>query len=235
MNIFVKYLSIVGGINLKRGRIKVKDFIKALCLTLLFFAYSGLLFYGGMFVEKQIANEAEKQNEQIETQSDMNIAAHKTAEEYHKYYEIVVSRIRTTEFEGFNKKALDDYILSHDDRLNTLVEAFYPDKDDSTKYGTSFPMVYANFKKAFEEAELFTYKTLMLAMSTMDIEEEIERIFKDNQTYNVGNSADLQNTETAETQESLENTENTENNQNTETLDTPASETNNTPQATPAS
>ncbi len=35
-----------------------------------------------------------------------------------------------------------------------------------------------NFKKAFEEAELFTYKTLMLAMSTMDIEEEIERILK---------------------------------------------------------
>ncbi len=32
-----------------------------------------------------------------------------------------------------------------DDRLNTLVEAFYPDKDDSTKYGTSFPMVYAKF------------------------------------------------------------------------------------------
>lgn len=214
----------------------MRDFIKALCLTLMFFAYSFLLFGGGMFLQKQISNESEKENNQVvETQTDMNIAAHKTAEEYHKYYEIVVSRIRTTEFEGFNKKALDDYILSHDDRLNTLVEAFYPDKDDSTKYGTSFPMVYANFKKAFEEAELFTYKTLMLAMSTMDIEEEIERIFKDNQTYNVGNNADLQNSETVETQESLENTENTENNQNTETLDTPASETNNTPQATPAS
>ena len=84
---------------------------------------------------------------------------------------LFVSRIRTTEFEGFNKKALDDYILSHDDRLNTLVEAFYPDKDDSTKYGTSFLWYMPNFKKAFEEAELFTYKTLMLAMSTMDIEE----------------------------------------------------------------
>lgn len=191
MNIFVKYLSIIGGINLKRGRIKVKDFIKALCLTLLFFAYSGLLFYGGMFVEKQIANETEKQNEQIETQSDMNIAAHKTAEEYHKYYEIVVSRIKTTDMEGFNKKALDDYILAHNERLEALVNAFYPDKEDATKYGSSFPMVYANFKKAYEEAELYTYRTLMLAMSTMDIEEEVERIFKDNQAYNVN----IQNTE----------------------------------------
>ena len=72
-----------------------------------------------------------------------------------------------------------------------MVNAFYPDKEDATKYGSSFPMVYANFKKAYEEAELYTYRTLMLAMSTMDIEEEVERIFKDNQAYNVN----IQNTE----------------------------------------
>ena len=93
--------------------------------------------------------------------------------------------------EGFNKKALDDYILAHNERLEALVNAFYPDKEDATKYGSSFPMVYANFKKAYEEAELYTYRTLMLAMSTMDIEEEVERIFKDNQAYNVN----IQNTE----------------------------------------
>jgi hypothetical protein len=170
----------------------VRDFIKALCLTLMFFAYSFLLFGGGMFLQKQISNESEKENNQVvETQTDMNIAAHKTAEEYHKYYEIVVSRIKTTDMEGFNKKALDDYILAHNERLEALVNAFYPDKEDATKYGSSFPMVYANFKKAYEEAELYTYRTLMLAMSTMDIEEEVERIFKDNQAYNVN----IQNTE----------------------------------------
>lgn len=215
----------------------MKDFIKALCLTLLFFAYSGLLFYGGMFVEKRISNETEKENNQIETQSDINIAAHKTTEEYHKYYEIVVSRIRTTDFEGFNKKALDDYILSHDERLNALVEAFYPDKDDTTKYGTSFPMVYANFKKAFEEAELFTYKTLMQAMSTMDIEDEIERIFKDNQTYSVESNIDLQNTENSENPENTESSENTEDSQTTTNSEdaSTTSETNNLPQTVPAS
>ena len=170
----------------------MRDFIKALCLTLMFFAYSFLLFGGGMFLQKQISNESEKENNQVvETQTDMNIAAHKTAEEYHKYYEIVVSRIKTTDMEGFNKKALDDYILAHNERLEALVNAFYPDKEDATKYGSSFPMVYANFKKAYEEAELYTYRTLMLAMSTMDIEEEVERIFKDNQAYNVN----IQNTE----------------------------------------
>lgn len=158
----------------------------------MFFAYSFLLFGGGMFLQKQISNESEKENNQVvETQTDMNIAAHKTAEEYHKYYEIVVSRIKTTDMEGFNKKALDDYILAHNERLEALVNAFYPDKEDATKYGSSFPMVYANFKKAYEEAELYTYRTLMLAMSTMDIEEEVERIFKDNQAYNVN----IQNTE----------------------------------------
>ena len=170
----------------------MRDFIKALCLTLMFFAYSFLLFGGGMFLQKQISTESEKENNQVvETQTDMNIAAHKTAEEYHKYYEIVVSRIKTTDMEGFNKKALDDYILAHNERLEALVNAFYPDKEDATKYGSSFPMVYANFKKAYEEAELYTYRTLMLAMSTMDIEEEVERIFKDNQAYNVN----IQNTE----------------------------------------
>lgn len=175
----------------------MRDFIKALCLTLMFFAYSFLLFGGGMFLQKQMLNESEKENNQVvETQIDMNIAAHKTAEEYHKYYEIVVSRIKTTDMEGFNKKALDDYILAHNERLEALVNAFYPDKDDPTKYGSSFPMVYANFKKAYEEVELFTYRTLMLAMSTMDIEEEIERIFKDNQTYvNTQNSENSDNIE----------------------------------------
>lgn len=216
----------------------MRDFIKALCLTLMFFAYSFLLFGGGMFLQKQISNEAEQVNSPvIETQADMNIAAHKTAEEYHKYYEIVVSRIRTTDFEGFNKKALDDYILSHDERLNALVEAFYPDKDDTTKYGTSFPMVYANFKKAFEEAELFTYKTLMQAMSTMDIEDEIERIFKDNQTYSVESNIDLQNTENSENPENTESSENTEDSQTTTNSEdaSTTSETNNLPQTVPAS
>lgn len=193
---------------IQEGR-KVKDFIKALCLTLLFFAYSGLLFCAGMFIEKQIANENAKENEQVENQSDINIAEHKTTEEYHKYYEIVVSRIKTTDFEGFDKKALDDYILAHDERLNALVEAFYPDKDDTTKYGTSFPMVYANFKKAFEEAELFTYKKMMLAMSVMDIDDEIERIFKDNQTYGVTQQTNepVQNDENSENTEAEENTQ----------------------------
>ncbi len=189
------------GISISRRKIKVRAFFKSLCLTLLFFAYSLLLFGGGIVFQRQILDENEEGGEQVETQSDMNIAAHKTAEEYHKYYEIVVSRIKTTEFEGFNKKAFDDYILAHDERLNALVEAFYPDREDATKYGSSFPMVYANFKKAFEEAELFTYKNLMLAMSTMDIEEEIERIFKDNQTYSIQQNADMQN------EENLENTE----------------------------
>lgn len=177
----------------------MKAFFKSLCLTLLFFAYSLLLFGGGIVFQRQILSQDEETVQQAETQSDINIAAHKTAEEYHKYYEIVVSRIKTTEFEGFNKKAFDDYILAHDERLNALVEAFYPDREDATKYGSSFPMVYANFKKAYEEAELFTYKNLMLAMSTMDIEEEIERIFKDNQTYSTEQNANTPNEESPET------------------------------------
>ncbi len=179
----------------------MRAFFKSLCLTLMFFAYSLLLFCGGIVFDKQILNQNEEELKPVETQTDINIAAHKTAEEYHKYYEIVVSRIKTTDFEGFNKKAFDDYILAHDERLNTLVEAFYPDKDDPTKYGSSFPMVYANFKKAYEEAELFTYKNLMLAMSTMDIEEEIERIFKDNQPYmqpNMNETGYEENLENAE-------------------------------------
>ncbi len=177
----------------------MKAFFKSLCLTLLFFAYSLLLFGGGIVFQRQILSQDEETVQQAETQSDINIAAHKTAEEYHKYYEIVVSRIKTTEFEGFNKKAFDDYILAHDERLNALTEAFYPDREDATKYGSSFPMVYANFKKAYEEAELFTYKNLMLAMSTMDIEEEIERIFKDNQTYSTEQNANTPNEESPET------------------------------------
>lgn len=191
----------------------MKAFFKALCLTLLFFAYSLLLFGGGIVFQRQFLSQNEEPAGQSETQSDINIAAHKTAEEYHKYYEIVVSRIKTTEFEGFNKKAFDDYILAHDERLNALVEVFYPDREDTTKYGSSFPMVYANFKKAYEEAELFTYKSLMLAMSTMDIEEEIERIFKDNQTYSVQQSVNMQNeenpltTEPPAAEESLEESE----------------------------
>ncbi len=69
------------------------------------FAYSFLLLAAECFLQKQISNESEKENNQVvETQTDMNIAAHKTAEEYHKYYEIVVSRIKTTDMEGFNKK-----------------------------------------------------------------------------------------------------------------------------------
>lgn len=199
----------------------MRDFIKALCLTLMFFAYSFLLFGGGMFLQKQISNEAEQVNSPvIETQADMNIAAHKTAEEYHKYYEIVVSRIKTTDMEGFNKKALDDYILAHNERLEALVNALYPDKEDATKYGSSFPMVYANFKKAYEEAELYTYRTLMLAMSTMDIEEDVERIFKDNQTYNM-NAQSPENTADSPQQNPLpeENKENQASNNISENTD----------------
>ncbi len=189
----------------------MKAFLKSLCLTLIFFAYSFLLFCGGVVFERQVINQEKEIEKQAETQTDIDIAAHKTAEEYHKYYEIVVSRIKTTEFEGFNKKVLDDYILAHDERLNALVEAFYPDKDNAAKYGTNFPVIYANFKKAYEEAELFTYKKLMLAMSTMDIEEEIERIFKDNQTYNLQNNTDMQNEENSENPDSSSSSDVSEN------------------------
>jgi len=186
----------------------MKAFLKSLCWTLVFFAYSFLLFCGGIVFQRQVTNQtAEENKEVVETQSDMNIAAHKTAEEYHKYYEIVVSRIKTTEFESLNKKALDAYILAHDERLEALTEAFYPDKDDTTKYGSSFPMVYANFKKAYEEAELFTYRKLMLAMSMMDIEDEIERIFKDNQVY----PAASQSSEASEGADVAQNPDNPDN------------------------
>ncbi len=153
------------------------NLIKALCLTLLFFAYSFGLLGTGMFLEKRILDI--KEAETVQTQQEMNVENTMTTEEYHKYYDIVVSRIITSEFEGLNKDAIKEYIKGYDERFNKIADLFYPDRDkDPDLYGTSFPMMFSGLKKSFDENELNMYKGILLNTSTAISNEDIDIIFK---------------------------------------------------------
>lgn len=163
------------------------NIMKALCLTLLFFAYSFGLLGTGMFLEKRVMDV--KENEQAETQQQINIEQSMTTEEYHKYYEIVVSRIITSEFEGFDKEAIKTYIKGYDERFNKIADLFYPKRDtDPDFYGTSFPMMFSGLKKAFDENELNMYKGIIMNTSMAVSNEDMEIIFK--------NPAEKENTAT---------------------------------------
>lgn len=153
------------------------NLMKALCLTLLFFAYSFGLLGTGMLLEKRILDIKDAEN--VETQQEINIEQSMTTEEYHKYYDIVVSRIITSEFEGFNKEAMKTYIKGYDERFNKIADLFYPKRDtDPDFYGTSFPMMFSGLKKAFDENELNMYKGIILNTSTAVSGEDIDIIFK---------------------------------------------------------
>ena len=104
----------------------MKTLIKALCLTLLFFAYSFGLLGTGMFLEKRILDT--KEAEQAASQQEINVLENRTAEEYHRYYEIVVSRIKTSELEGINKDAIKEYIAGYQERFDKVADLFLPQK-----------------------------------------------------------------------------------------------------------
>ncbi len=153
------------------------NLMKALCLTLLFFAYSFGLLGTGMLLEKRILDV--KESEKVETQQEINIEQSMTTEEYHKYYEIVVSRIITSEFEGLDKEAIKTYIKGYDERFNKIADLFYPKRDtDPDYYGTSFPMMFSGLKKAFDENELNMYKGIIMNTSMAVSNEDIDIIFK---------------------------------------------------------
>lgn len=169
------------------------SFIKSLCLTLIFFAYSGLLVWGGTLLEKRIMD-VEKAKKEAEIQFEIDRKLARTAEEFHKHYELVVSRIKTSEAEGMNKDAIKDYISGYEERYNKLSGLFYPEKtkesgekasseeksatgeEETTEKAVIIP---SSFKKAFDEAELDTYKILIKATTPAISEEEVETIFKD--------------------------------------------------------
>ena len=167
------------------------NLMKALCLTLLFFAYSFGLLGTGMLLEKRILDVKEAEN--AETQQEVNIEQSMTTEEYHKYYEIVVSRIITSDFEGLDKEAIKTYIKGYDERFNKIADLFYPKRDtDPDFYGTSFPMMFSGLKKAFDENELNMYKGIILNTSMAVSNEDIDIIFK--------NPAEQENTQAAPAQ-----------------------------------
>lgn len=153
------------------------NIIKALCLTLLFFAYSFGLLGTGMFLEKRILDIKEAEN--VQQEQEANIENSMTTEEYHKYYDIVVSRIITSEFEGLNKDAIKEYVKGYDERFNKIADLFYPDRDKAPdSYGTNFPIMFSGLKKAFDENELNMYKGILLNTSSAISKGDIEIIFK---------------------------------------------------------
>ncbi len=133
----------------------MKSFMKAICLTLLFCAYTFFLLVGGMCIEKHNIDmeNAEKQAlEERQKQNELNARYNKTASEYHRYYEIVVSRIKTADLQGVNKEALKEYMAGYDKRFKALADSFFPDREKPNNgYGASFPTVFNEFKKAFDE------------------------------------------------------------------------------------
>ena len=156
----------------------MKTLIKALCLTLLFFAYSFGLLGTGMFLEKRILDT--KEAEQAASQQEINVLENRTAEEYHRYYEIVVSRIKTSELEGINKDAIKEYIAGYQERFDKVADLFYPKRKETPEiYGSSFPMMFAELQKAFDENELNMYKGLILSTSMAVSNDDIELMFKD--------------------------------------------------------
>lgn len=175
------------------------NLIKALCLTLLFFAYSFGLLGTGMFLEKRILDIKEAEN--VQKEQEVNVEDLMTTEEYHKYYEIVVSRIITSEFEGLNKDAMKEYIKGYDERFNKIADLFYPKRDENPDtYGTNFPVMFSGLKKAFDENELNMYKGILLNTSSAISKEDIEIIFK-NPAEDAAQAAQQQeNSSTADTQ-----------------------------------
>ena len=156
----------------------MKTLIKALCLTLLFFAYTFGLLGTGMFLEKRILDT--KEAEQAASQQEINVLENRTAEEYHRYYEIVVSRIKTSELEGINKDAIKEYIAGYQERFDKVADLFYPKRKETPEiYGSSFPMMFAELQKAFDENELNMYKGLILSTSMAVSNDDIELMFKD--------------------------------------------------------
>jgi len=163
------------------------NLMKALCITLLFFAYSFGLLGAGMIFEKRIIDIEKAESEM--TQQKMNVNKALDAEEYHKYYQIVVSRIITSEFEGLDKEAIKTYIKGYDERFNKLADLFYPKREeDPGYYGTSFPMMFAGLKRAFDENELNMYKEIILNTSMATSDEDVELIFKNPAEDSIQNS-----------------------------------------------
>lgn len=155
-------------------------FIKSLCLTLLFFAYSFGIFCGGIFIEKRI--EAVKQAEQAALEEQAKTESIKTPEEYHKYYEVVVSRIKTSEIEGLNKEAFKNYIADYENRYKAMKDIFYPDKKAENPENSeqeTISTVPNSFIKAFDEIEINAYKTLLTSTVPAITEEEINLIFQE--------------------------------------------------------
>lgn len=152
-------------------------FIKSLCLTLLFFAYSFGVFCGGVFIEKRI--EAAKQAEQAAVEEQAKTETIKSPEEYHKYYEIVVSRIKTSEIEGINKEAFKTYIGDYEKRYDAMREAFYPSEKRENAEDETVSTVPKSFIKAFDEIELNAYKTLLTSTVPAITEEDTELIFQE--------------------------------------------------------
>lgn len=155
----------------------MQTFIKSLFLTLLFFVYTFAIFETGAFLEKRAIEI--KQAEEAALEEQQNVDS-RTAEEYHKYYEIVVSRIKASELEGINKEALKTYISGYDKRFEETADIFFPDREKpDNNYGSAFPIVFNAFKKAFDKSEIAAYKNLILSTGTALSEKDTEYIFKE--------------------------------------------------------
>ncbi len=158
----------------------MQAFIKGLSFTLIFCAYSFMLFIGGMFIEKRIAEAKEVQETIIEEQiKEEEKAQEKTPAEYHRYYEIVVSRIKTSELEAINKDAMKEYILGYAKRYKAMTELFFKDTETKEAIAEETVRVPKSFIKTFDEIEVNTYKALILSTSEGISEEDIEDIFQD--------------------------------------------------------
>lgn len=168
------------------------SFIKALCLTLLFFAYTGLLIWSGTLLEKRIVD-VEQAKKEAAIQLEIKQKEARTAEEYHKHYELVVSRIKTSEAEGINKDAIKEYMAGYEDRFKAVSKLFFTkkveeesEKSDKANRGKESEensedrlLVPMSFQKAFDEAEINTYKILIKATTPAITEDELETIFRD--------------------------------------------------------
>lgn len=155
----------------------MQTFIKSLFLTLLFFVYTFAIFETGAFLEKRAIEIKQAEEAALEEQQNID---RRTAEEYHKYYEIVVSRIKASELEGINKEALKTYIAGYDKRFEETADIFFPDREKpDNNYGSGFPVVFNAFKKAFDESEIAAYKNLILSTGMALSEEDTEYIFKE--------------------------------------------------------
>lgn len=159
----------------------MQAFIKGLSFTLIFFAYSFMLFIGGMLIEKRAIEAKEAQEAILEEQAKVEEeqAQEKTPAEYHRYYEIVVSRIKTSELENINKDAMKEYILGYAKRYKAMTELFFKDTETKEAIAEETVRVPKSFVKAFDEIEVNTYKALILSTSEGIKEEDIEDIFQD--------------------------------------------------------